>query len=315
MGIWKQTFSPSATLIVGELLKMLFAFIMEVFTNKEFQLRKRVVEIARYSLPMLIPAFVYWIMNLISFISISRIDAGTSTTLQQGKILTTAIFSVIFLSKHLSPGKWICLLGLFSGVSIISYTVTQVTSDDSFSGMNSTHDVIIGIAFKILEISLSGLMAVYNEAVLKNKVGSRKRTVWEVNIQLAFFSLIFYYPPFAYNGYFKDWTPSATALSFLHALGGIAVACAVKYSNAIKKCLAASGAIVLTSIASAMFQNGPMNLPIVTGSVLVISAVFGYNKPTVVESYCTPITAVCRKSPIKEEEEDLELGAPLKPTS
>merc|ERR1740123_2127243 len=117
---------------------MLFAFIMEVFTNKEFQLRKRVVEIARYSLPMLIPAFVYWIMNLISFISISRIDAGTSTTLQQGKILTTAIFSVLFLSKHLSSGKWICLLGLFSGVSLISYSVTQVSATDAVSD-NSTH--------------------------------------------------------------------------------------------------------------------------------------------------------------------------------
>ena len=75
------------------------------------------------------------------------------------------------------------------------------------------------------------------------------------------------------------WSHSATLIAILSSLGGILVALSVKYSSSIKKCLAVSGSIVITTVFGHFFQKGPMNASILFGSLLVIASVWYYNRP------------------------------------
>eukprot|EP00282_Hemiselmis_andersenii_P020170 CAMPEP_0172028464 /NCGR_PEP_ID=MMETSP1041-20130122/17574_1 /TAXON_ID=464988 /ORGANISM="Hemiselmis andersenii, Strain CCMP439" /LENGTH=115 /DNA_ID=CAMNT_0012684487 /DNA_START=155 /DNA_END=499 /DNA_ORIENTATION=- len=46
---------------------------------------------------LLVPASVYLIMNMLSFVALARIDAGLFTILAQAKILTTAVFGRVMM--------------------------------------------------------------------------------------------------------------------------------------------------------------------------------------------------------------------------
>ena len=101
-------------------------------------------------------------MNFTSFISLQKLDAGVYTVLCQGKILTTALFSVVILKKEISIEKWFWLVVLFAGVSLITYNVTN----RSAALQGTAQDVLIGVGLTSLQVSLSGLISVYFELVM-----------------------------------------------------------------------------------------------------------------------------------------------------
>ena len=49
-----------------------------------------------------VPAVIYLCMNVLGFVSLNRIDAGTFAVIQQTKIFFTAFFQRIFLARVLS---------------------------------------------------------------------------------------------------------------------------------------------------------------------------------------------------------------------
>jgi UDP-sugar transporter A1/2/3 len=79
-----------------------------------------------------IPAVLYTLQNSLQYIAISNLDAVHFQILYQVKILTTALFSVTMLGRKLSSRKWIALVFLTLGVSIV-----QMPASDSsvYSGM------------------------------------------------------------------------------------------------------------------------------------------------------------------------------------
>ncbi|CAO2655706.1 Nn.00g045090.m01.CDS01 [Neocucurbitaria sp. VM-36] len=81
---------------------------------------------ANESWKLAIPAVLYTIQNTLQYVAVSNLDAATFQVTYQLKILTTAIFSVLMLGRSLSSRKWISLLLLIIGVSIIQ--VPQATS-------------------------------------------------------------------------------------------------------------------------------------------------------------------------------------------
>lgn len=72
------------------------------------------------------------------------------------------------------------------------------------------------------------------------------------------------------------WSFLSFIVSFLGALGGILVALSVKYSDSIMKSIAVSGAIVLSTVGSYLFLEGPMTLPMALGSIVAIIATQNY---------------------------------------
>ena len=83
------------------------------------QLNVDIVQKPGETLKLLIPAGLYTLQNNLLFIALSNLDAATYQVTYQLKILTTALFSVLMLSKKLDSIKWISLVILMFGVSLV----------------------------------------------------------------------------------------------------------------------------------------------------------------------------------------------------
>lgn len=112
----------------------------------------------------------------------SCLSAPVFQVLYQMKIITTAIFSVLILSRRLSAGQWGSIVALAVGVALV-----QLSQLDSGG---SKENSIAGLLSVILGCCTSGFAGVYFEMVLK----SSNVSIWMRNIQLSvigiFFSLV-----------------------------------------------------------------------------------------------------------------------------
>merc|ERR1712070_739876 len=114
----------------------------------------------------------------------------------------------------------------------------------------------------------------YFEMVLKSK--AETYSVWDRNLQLAFWSSLIYAPIMLYDNPsdpFQGWSIVTLACAAVGALGGVLVALSIKHTDSIMKTIATTGSIVLTTILNAAFLNGPLTLPIWTGALIVIISV------------------------------------------
>ncbi|KAL7770114.1 hypothetical protein CFE70_000047 [Pyrenophora teres f. teres 0-1] len=207
-------FEMSKTLPSNTTVATLFhTMTTAIFTNESWKLA--------------IPAVLYTIQNTLQYLAVSNLDAATFQVTYQLKILTTAIFSVLMLGRTLSARKWLSLLLLIVGVSIIQ--VPQAISDAAPQGAVSApwtksfeqlHDLgnnvaarmvkrsgsyegihedraaqvphmnrNVGLMAVLIACALSGLAGVSFEKILKDSSSSKTTTLWVRNCQLSFWSL------------------------------------------------------------------------------------------------------------------------------
>jgi UDP-sugar transporter A1/2/3 len=83
------------------------------------QLNVDIIQKPGETLKLLIPSGLYTLQNNLLFIALSNLDAATYQVTYQLKILTTALFSVLMLGKKLDSIKWISLVILMLGVSLV----------------------------------------------------------------------------------------------------------------------------------------------------------------------------------------------------
>ncbi|KAI1812419.1 UDP-galactose transporter [Poronia punctata] len=67
-----------------------------------------------------IPATLYTLQNILQYVAVENLDPVHYQVILQFKILTTALFTVTILGRSLSTRKWISLIILTAGVSIVS---------------------------------------------------------------------------------------------------------------------------------------------------------------------------------------------------
>lgn len=171
-----------------------------------------------------IPAVLYTLQNTLQYLAVSNLDAATFQVTYQLKILTTAIFSVLMLGTSLSPRKWVSLLLLIVGVSIIqvpqhttvpamedakvwprtfeelrklgSIAAAKIARSASYEGIEAdrvaeaTHmNSRVGLIAVLVACALSGLAGVTFEKILKTSSSAKNTTLWVRNCQLSFWSL------------------------------------------------------------------------------------------------------------------------------
>jgi len=285
-GVLKEGWSSASVLGVGEALKFAISLGMmaaneEGSESPKGPLVSRLSWLLSNSIKMAVPAGIYLAMNMLGFVSLHRIDAGTFAVVQQSKIFFTALFGRLFLGRILSQPKWCALVCLVLGVLLITLEAqpsSQACADSAVVRSDVMADsplsYAVGVVAVALDSLLSGFATVYFEKVLKTTV----LTVWDRNLQLAFYSMLIYGPWTIYDNPtnpFRGWSMVTVVVAVLGAVGGILVALVIKYADGLAKSLSTASSIVLTTVASHFLFAGPMSSPIIIGSLIVI--ISGYN--------------------------------------
>ncbi|XP_077980144.1 CMP-sialic acid transporter-like [Glandiceps talaboti] len=229
------------------------------------------------SLKMCIPSVIYMIQNNLAFVALSNLDAGTYQVTYQLKIVTTAIFSVVLLRKHISWLQWFAILVLFSGVACVQL------QPGAFSQKSEHTNLAVGLSAILTACLCSGFAGVYFEKVLKGS----DTTLWIRNTQMYLFGIVsgilgVYtkdYNNVTTNGFFYGYTPYVWLVVVAGSIGGLYTSIVVKYTDNIIKGFSTSISIVLSSLGSVYLFGKELTLLFCLGSSLVMVAIFLYGMP------------------------------------
>lgn len=93
------------------------------------------------------------------------------------------------------------------------------------------------------------------------------------------YSIVFYLPmALREEGpLFQGWTFNAVILAVLGSAGGLLVALTMKYTDAVLKTFATSGAIIVTAVAGHFFLASPLDIPIGVGAGCTVLSLLNYS--------------------------------------
>nr|XP_058953925.1 UDP-N-acetylglucosamine transporter-like isoform X2 [Pocillopora verrucosa] len=291
----------STAVVFAEIFKVC-ACVAVIFHQSKFrwsvflgQLREEIYDKPWETLKLAVPSGLYTIQNNLLFVALSNLDAATYQVTYQLKILTTALFSVCMLHKKLGVLKWISLLLLMLGVTLVQWHPDK--GEESPAKDTSVSGKFIGLIAVLTACCSSGFAGVYFEKILKGT----KASIWMRNIQLGTFGVIFGLiavygndgQAVADQGFLQGYNMITWIVISLQAFGGLVVAAVVKYADNILKGFATSVSIVVSSLVSFHFLNDfkPTNF-FFLGTCGVLTATFLYGLPEKKSPQLTPAKPV-----------------------
>mmetsp|Transcript_34911 Transcript_34911/g.57527 ORF Transcript_34911/g.57527 Transcript_34911/m.57527 type:complete len:442 (-) Transcript_34911:117-1442(-) len=270
---------------------------------------------------MAVPAGLFTAQNFLGYLALSNLPPATYQLLSQGKILTTAAFSVALLGKALTRAQWVSLALLLGGVAAVQ-TSGGGGRRGAAAAAAAAGDPVKGVLAVFTICAAAGLAGVYFEKLLKGSA----RSVWARNVQLAGLSLPLALArlqfqqgaavaaaaaagqqhgevPMTFLTGFDGWV---WAVVILQAAGGLIVAAVLKHADNILKCFATSASVILSCVASVfLFDFVPTKI-FVVGAVTVLAATYMYNNHGGVDSFIEEsIACFCvrkRRNSMPEEE-------------
>eukprot|EP01039_Chlorochromonas_danica_P006870 gene6870-7593_t len=271
-------FLPSTVVVCTEFLKLFFSIYLSYYYDGQQNwalfkecLVRAFIDDGLDILKLCLPAILYTIQNNLQYIIES---APLFLVLYQSKIVTTAIFFTVMLSKRLSIKEWCAILLLAIGVSIVESSQHDISPNHHASS-------IVGFFSVIIAILTSGFAGVYFEKVLK----SSRSSIWIINVQLSMmscsFSMMFamVLDPDAImeRGLFQGFNVIVLGILILQAVTGLALALVVKYSDNLYKGFGNSIAIVIANFFIGLFyQDVTLNVHFALGSFLVAASSAAY---------------------------------------
>ncbi|BDA44176.1 UDP-N-acetylglucosamine transporter [Coccomyxa sp. Obi] len=240
-------------------------------------------EILGRSWPMLVPAALFVMQQVLVIVAASHLDAVTFQICSQSfKIMPTALFAVWLLGQYLAPLQWASLPVLAVGVVFVTMNGSTPAGGGSFAGES---DLILGLAASALSGLSSAYAGVYFEKYVKGKQG---QTLWIRNLQLSLYgvclSLGYVYlkdgRSVAAGGLMQGFDGIVWGVVALQVFGGLIVGMVVKYADNILKNFANALSVIFTVIgAIPLFHQYPSGWFIV-GVAAVMLSVFMYGKTT-----------------------------------
>jgi drug/metabolite transporter (DMT)-like permease len=306
-------YMTSTAVLMAEVLKLVMASLACFFFDANGSIDK-FVNVIKYEGggladwgKLAVPSVLYTIQNSLQYTAMSMLSAPVFQVCYQMKIITTALFSVVLLNRHISPLQWGSVTALAMGVALVQ--LSQQSGDD---GKSSS---VLGLVAVAAGCMTSGFAGVYFEMVLK----SSRASIWLRNIQLAFigifmatagclikdYDVIFGDHAAATasgdgsssnssnnsgptgSGFFRGYNSTVWGVIMFQALGGLIVAVVVKYADNIIKNFATSFSILLSALTSSiLFNDVNLNFLFVLGASIVMGSTyaFGYKPPVRVVS-------------------------------
>ena len=279
-----ERFFSTTAVVVQELLKLITSAVIIIFYSGGLrglfsEIDKNIIKAPWDTLRVSVPAILYVIQNNLFYVAVSNLPAATFQVVFQSKILTTALFAVLILNQKLSATKWLSLVVLTVGIATVQVETT--VSKETKELNTEAQSPILGFIAVIAASLTSGFAGVYFEKILKDSQVS----VWMRNIQLAIFGctlgLVAVWvndgPQVMELGFFYGYNRYTVGVILNQALGGLIVACVVKYADNILKGFATSIAIIVSCVCSIFIFSFHITPTFIIGAIMVILSVCMYS--------------------------------------
>lgn len=275
----------STAVFMAEMVKIVTCLLM-LYRSEQKSVRRclellhlEIMSKPKEIVKMLIPSSLYALQNNLLYIALSNLEAATFQVTYQLKILSTAAFSIWLLGRSLNREKWLALVLLMVGVTLVQ-TESVATPSDKSSAVDDTQKPFIGLLAVLTSCISSGFAGCYFEKILKTSTTS----MWIRNIQLgicgstfSFLGMILSdYSAIQAEGMFQGYNILTVLVIVNQALGGLLVSLVVKYADNILKGFATSISIILSGMISFAFFDFRPSYLFLTGTGIVIVATFLY---------------------------------------
>ncbi|CAO3584310.1 unnamed protein product [Absidia cylindrospora] len=308
--VGQPMYIASTAVFLAEILKIVACLVVMRYQQPSWHhfvdfVKREILGRPRETLKMLIPSGLYALQNNLLYVALSNLEAATFQVTYQMKILSTAIFSVVLLGRSLQRDKWIALVLLMIGVTLVqsqsmgstaNTTATTppgtlddpedlladalIKDDDDLGVLIATQSPFIGLMAVITSCISSGFAGCYFEKILKTSDTS----MWVRNIQLgisgAFFSMVgmlmYDMQPIREGGLLQGYDGLTWIVVANQALGGLLVAIVVKYADNILKGFATSLSIIVSGVISFYLFNFQPTMTFVMGAFIVMISSYLY---------------------------------------
>ena len=271
------TYSTAAVVALAEGLKVITCFCISSYTEglhpTLYALRNTPTQLS-----LALPCILYVIQNNLLFVAIQNLPATLYVVCSQGKIISSALFSVFLLKTKMTQNRVIALFLLVCGMIFV-----QLPSRAAKAQAQGHMNLEKGLAAVFVACFTSGFAGVYLEGMYKSS--SDQSSVMTKNMQLSAFSFpISLLMAFIHNfdgyysvGFFHGFDGIVVLVLILQALGGVIIGVVMRHASTLLKCFAVSISICLCAIISVSQGQEVLSLHLIAGILLVNSATFIYS--------------------------------------
>lgn len=141
----KYDYLPTTVNVCSELVKLVFCMLVSFWVIKKEDHQSRNLKCASWRefsnfMKWSIPAFLYFLDNLIVFYVLSYLQPAMAVIFSNFSIITTALLFRMVLKRHLNWIQWASLLILF--LSIVALTAGTEPSQYNLAGHGFHHDAL-----------------------------------------------------------------------------------------------------------------------------------------------------------------------------
>eukprot|EP00930_Biecheleria_cincta_P018758 TRINITY_DN14500_c0_g1_i3.p1 TRINITY_DN14500_c0_g1~~TRINITY_DN14500_c0_g1_i3.p1 ORF type:complete len:376 (-),score=73.82 TRINITY_DN14500_c0_g1_i3:17-1099(-) len=282
--------STPAVLFVVEVGKCILSLIL-LWNENEFKAgalmqvvyKDAIVNKSR-SLKLSVPAIVYAVQNALLQLSSGHLPGAVWHVTYQGKILATALMSMIILGKPLKRCQWFALLLMGCGISLVELSKSTEKSLDDMAN-KSEQNFKLGLVMVVGACFCSAFAGVFTEEMFKNVGEKAERTIslWLQNLVLSVWSMLITLATFLAQqsswgevSLLGGFTANTWALVALNAVGGMLVAMAIKYADNILRGFASAFATINGALLSIVALGFEMGASFVLGMLIVLASALLY---------------------------------------
>ncbi|NXX57747.1 S35A4 protein, partial [Scopus umbretta] len=242
-------FSSTSVVVLVELTKLVFSLLFLLTCNQELL---GVTVSWRHVTPFALSALLYAANNNLVVHMQLFMDPSTYQVLSNLKIVSTALLYSLFLRQRLSMRKWLALFLLVAAG--VSYSCGGLQDPGAHSKMQ-LHITLVGLLLISVYCLISGLSAVYTEAILKTQALPLSLQ----NLFLYFFgvllNLIGYFWSSAESGFLEGFSSWVLLIVVSQALNGLIMSVVMKHSSNITRLFVISCSILVNAFLSVTLFN------------------------------------------------------------